>query len=82
MFAFVGISDFWEATICVFHAQHGGKTQAIDYMNVRAGSYNKTAATAAIDCNDSADQRVYQCALDVFFNRLNQFTQCKQYMSL
>lgn len=80
VFAFVGISDFWDATVCLFHAQHGGEAREMDHANVRKGGYLKTAATSEVDCGDSADQRVYRCALAVFHNRLDQFPQCKQHM--
>lgn len=26
-FAFVGITDFWDASICLFHAKHGGRKE-------------------------------------------------------
>ena len=35
-FAFVGITDYWQSSICLFHAMHGGTPRAESFANVRS----------------------------------------------
>lgn len=35
LFAFVGISDHWRASVCLFHAMYGGQIHEVEYHNVR-----------------------------------------------
>lgn len=34
-FAFVGLTDAWEATICLFHASFGGEPHEAELVNTR-----------------------------------------------
>lgn len=72
-FAFVGITDFWDASICLFHKEFGGFDLDADSANVRLGKYNHTAASSLLEqgCEDEADEHLFQCALDLFLSRLS-----------
>jgi len=72
-FAFVGITDFWHASICLFHREFGGLDRPDDYKNVRNGRYNHAEVKNMLElgCPDEADEQLFQCALDIFFSKLS-----------
>ena len=81
-FAFVGISDSWEASMCFFHAMFGGKLEADELVNVRPGGYKKKADVDCGECYDAADEVVYSCAVDIFERYAQQYPQCLKQMSV
>jgi hypothetical protein len=75
-FAFVGLTDQWRATICLFHAMVGGTEHDFDYDNVRKGNYQEKR----VDCEDAADEEVYRCAVDIFVTNLQRHPQCMSHL--
>ncbi|CAJ1364747.1 unnamed protein product [Effrenium voratum] len=67
-FAFVGIHEEWDLSICLFHAMFGTRCRALDFENVRPGI--KTAklynTTQLQGYRDELDGMVYQEALRIF----------------
>ena len=43
-FAFVGVTEFWEASICLFHEKFGGHSNAAELVNVRKGNYRSNGS--------------------------------------
>jgi hypothetical protein len=82
LLAYVGVSDFWGASVCLFHAMHGGKVhEDLEHKNVRKGGYSAAAeATKAADCGDQADERLFECAMELFLRRLDEHPHCVQHM--
>ena len=77
IFAFVGITEYFNASVCLFHAMHGGLMSDLELRNVRRGSYADTAQSLKeVDCGDQADTALYMCALQLFWERLQRFPQC------
>jgi hypothetical protein len=81
LFAFVGISDYWDASVCLFHKMYGGEPHSIELVNVRKGKYAK-GSLKEVDCGDAADEQLYKCALEVFEENLQRHPQCRQHMAL
>lgn len=73
--AFVGISDYWEASVCLFHSQYGGEMSDADVVNVRKGRYDKKEMTT-VDCNDEMDEYLFQCAMRLLLSRLRLHREC------
>ena len=36
-FKFVGLTEYWEASVCLFHAMFGGECDAMEFENTRPG---------------------------------------------
>lgn len=71
-FAFFGITDFWEASICLFHKEIGGVDLPLDSQLFRFGKYNHTDHSLAdMECTNTADECLFQCALNNFLSRLS-----------
>merc|ERR1712216_549458 len=56
-FAFVGLTDEWHASICLFHQSLGGDARAVEFLNVRTGDsseiqYNTSVMEGWHDQND------------------------------
>jgi hypothetical protein len=77
--AFVGISDYWEASICLFHSQYGGEMSDADMLNVRPGRYAKDGLTS-VDCNDERDNHLFECAMQIFLARLRLYSECSAFV--
>ena len=70
-FAFLGITDFWEASVCLFHKEVGGIDLEIDSQVIRLGKYNHTAdMSTQVACDDAIEDCMFQCALDNFLSRI------------
>jgi len=73
-FAFVGITDLWHASICLFHKQLGGLDESYDYSNVRPtkrkNNQKKSLDMLSKACFDSVDDHVFNCAFDLFLSRI------------
>ncbi|CAJ1417433.1 unnamed protein product [Effrenium voratum] len=70
-FAFVGITEEWDLSVCLFHAMFGGACHAAEFENVRPGpSEMKTKwgyDTSVLEgFRDEFDGMVYQEALKIF----------------
>jgi len=73
--AFIGISDYWEASVCLFHSQYGGEMSDADVSSMRQGRYDKDEM-ALVDCNDEMDEYLFQCAMRLFLGRLRLYGEC------
>mmetsp|Transcript_10321 Transcript_10321/g.24332 ORF Transcript_10321/g.24332 Transcript_10321/m.24332 type:complete len:291 (-) Transcript_10321:104-976(-) len=69
-FAFVGITEEWDLSVCLFHAMFGGACHAGEFENVRPGPEMKTKwgyDTSVLEgFRDEFDGMVYQEALKIF----------------
>lgn len=79
-FAFFGITDYWNASICLFHAMFGGTVHDLEYQNVRQGAYNQTETEESYDCGDTADRRLFDCGMELFMERIQQYPTCLKMM--
>ncbi|EGD79716.1 hypothetical protein PTSG_13088 [Salpingoeca rosetta] len=79
VFAFVGLTDHWKASVCLFHAMFGGNITKHEMDNVRPGvsallNGNSHPALEKISMQeDPFDAFVYTIARQVFVRRLLEF---------
>lgn len=69
---FVGITDLWPASICLFHKTLGGGTDSRDLHNSRPGIRSWTQPPSVRqkrNCTDRSDAYVFICALREFLAR-------------
>ena len=77
LFAFLGVSDYWDATVCLFHKMYGGTVLESDSVHLRQGRYTETPyAKTSVDCGDTADESVFACAMHIFISRLRPHPEC------
>jgi len=69
-FAFVGLTDRWQLSVCLFHAMYGGDVTASEFRNVRHGDggsshhgYNTTMLGSFVD---DADEALHLRAVEIF----------------
>mmetsp|Transcript_38502 Transcript_38502/g.68899 ORF Transcript_38502/g.68899 Transcript_38502/m.68899 type:complete len:328 (-) Transcript_38502:36-1019(-) len=77
-FAFVGITEQWDLSICLFHAMFGGPCLAVEFEDTRSTLANKSAEdlydTAPLQgFKDHVDGLVYQEALRVFSDNVQKY---------
>ena len=81
-FAFVGLTEHWNMSVCLFHAQFGGRPSAASFENSRAGHYHQDGASSnkfeakELDfggIDDYADAAVYGEATRIFVRRLREY---------
>ena len=70
-FAFVGITEEWSLSVCLFHKMFGGSCQQSDFTDTRPSAAGKSAHVAyntseLMGWHDDIDEVVYAAALDVF----------------
>mmetsp|Transcript_36569 Transcript_36569/g.85714 ORF Transcript_36569/g.85714 Transcript_36569/m.85714 type:complete len:326 (-) Transcript_36569:16-993(-) len=70
-FAFVGITEQWNLSICLFRKMFGGLCQESDFIDTRPSDPGKSAHQAydnseLLGWHDDIDEVVYSAALDVF----------------
>lgn len=85
LFAFVGLTDFYDASICLFHAMHGGKLHPSELINVRKGKrWKSKKAVQYADCGTGVEStlndRVFQCGVQIFKQRMKKYPDCWQYV--
>lgn len=75
-FAFVGITDEWDLSICLFHKMFGGPCKLAEFQNARPGSqktdapYNTSVLQGYTDPYDGA---LYEEGLSIFNENLQQY---------
>ena len=74
-FAFVGLTEQWDLSICLFHKMFGGPCRAFEFENTRPSYAGKTADqdydTAQLQgWHDDIDEVVYAAASEVFRRNL------------
>lgn len=68
-FAFVGLTDRWQMSVCLFHAMFGGEITASEFRNVRLGTnaghhgYDTSILGSFVD---DADEALYARAVEIF----------------
>ena len=80
---FIGITDYWDASICLFHAEFGGEARSAEKINtrknptgVKQNQVKKIKDGLPRACRDELDGHVYSCALDEFFRRIRKHDHC------
>eukprot|EP00494_Astrolonche_serrata_P031931 UN32200 len=70
-FLFLGLTEEWNRTICLFHFQFGGRTFDVEYLNSRLGSYNKTRSEleSHLDFRDYYDEELHKHVRDIVKKR-------------
>ena len=74
-FAFVGITEEWDLSICLFHRMFGGPCLGSDFEDTRPSSPGKSAhseynTSVLMGWHDDIDEIVYEAALEVFHKNL------------
>lgn len=77
-FAFVGLTEHWELSMCLFHKMFGGPCRPGDFEDTRPSSVGKSADVAydvseLSDWHDDLDELVYDAAKEVFHQNLLRF---------
>lgn len=70
-FAFVGITDLWQASVCLFHKKMGGLNTVQDIENVRPVKHGDSLQLENRGCPDDIDNMVFQCAIDRFLSEVS-----------
>jgi hypothetical protein len=78
LFAFVGITSYWNASICLFHEMFGGTTHGIEVASINSGGYSGGRLTS--DCGDRADAQVFMCAKGLFLERIKSYPKCQRFV--
>ena len=70
-FAFVGLTEEWDMSICLFHKIFGGDCHAEEFADIRPTSSGKDASvdydtSELMGFHDDIDEVVYSAALEVF----------------
>jgi len=76
-FVFVGLTDHWNLSICLFHTMFGGQCRDTDFQNNRPGREDDTVKyDAASDLGsfvDEADGELFASGRALFMQRLREF---------
>ena len=81
-FAFIGLTDEWELSICLWHAMFGGDLYSIELANIRPHRKNVSNDVVTKITNevrlDFADGAIYFAAKSWFHEKLLQFDVTKE----
>lgn len=73
-FAFVGLTDKWQLSICLFHAMYGAKCNDVEFQDVNRQRQNSTWDAAGLnDFHDPFDGLLYEEAQRIFHKNLNRY---------
>jgi len=75
-FAFVGITEEWALSVCLFHKMFGGSCHQREFLNVRPGeshSSDEYETDILEGFIDEADGKLYAKALQIFSSNLHSF---------
>jgi hypothetical protein len=73
---FVGLTNHWELTVCLWHAKFGGKCLPAEFKNLRPGShthggtYNESSFESSFR---PADDTIYEAAAELFAKEMVQY---------
>jgi hypothetical protein len=70
-FTFVGITDLWQSSVCLFLKKLGGFDEASDQENVRPTKRRETLNLEKKGCPDTIDDALFQYALDRFLSEIS-----------
>ncbi|EGD77314.1 hypothetical protein PTSG_08409 [Salpingoeca rosetta] len=81
--SFVGLTDYWRESICLFHAMFGGNITEHEFTNTRPGVSNTAEDIHATmnhpglehisAADDPADWEIFKVAKEIFVTRLVQY---------
>ena len=76
-FAFVGLTDRWNASVCLFHAKYGGEVYAAEFANSRPGGKRPSLGSGATEASehlldDPYDSALYASAMARFSHDMQQ----------
>lgn len=76
-FAFVGLTELYDLSVCLFHAMFGGRCLPVEFTNTRPTKRQAPEPTAAFTAwggiVDGHDWRLYGEAVRIFFARLQEY---------
>ena len=72
-FAFIGLAEEWDASICLFHAQFGGRCHDFESAEVLADAPPATTPNASGVPVDKYDGELYAAAQEIFHSRLEEY---------
>ena len=67
---FIGLTDHWAATICLWHKRFGGECLASEMADTRPGSYRPDISMDSQWNGDEVDERVYDAGAAIFWAQL------------
>lgn len=82
-FAFIGLTEEWDVSICLFHQMLGGNARELEFVNYRAGRASRSGSTAydtrVLDgLVDTIDEDIYSTAKSEFLKNLRKFSSCPE----
>lgn len=75
-FAFVGLIEHFDLSVCLFHAMFGGKCFPVEFVNMRKGVEHQDPAQLASTISsheDPYDRAVYNAATEIFWQNVARF---------
>lgn len=75
-FAFVGLTEEWALSVCLFHAMFGGDCHEREFLNVRPGVSRSEAGYDTSELNgwhDPWDGALYKRATEIFWGNVAKF---------
>lgn len=78
-FAFVGLTEEWNLSMCLFHARFGGECTALELLNTRPGKHRDAEHPDFYDIEelqgieDPYDSLLYAEAKEIFWQDVNRF---------
>lgn len=72
-FAFIGLAEEWDASICLFHAQFGGRCHDFESAEVLADAPPASTPNASGVPVDKYDGELYAAAQEIFHSRLEEY---------
>mmetsp|Transcript_100311 Transcript_100311/g.284165 ORF Transcript_100311/g.284165 Transcript_100311/m.284165 type:complete len:318 (+) Transcript_100311:62-1015(+) len=75
-FAFVGLTEEWELTVCLFHRMFGGSCNQREFLNVRPGTnYTEQGYNTSVlgGYRDEFDGRLHEAAVKIFWSNVHEF---------
>jgi len=76
-FAFVGLTEEFDLSVCLFHKMFGGSCHRREFLNIRPGTYHDEqgydAAGILNGFKDEIDGKLYANAKRIFWSNVNKF---------
>merc|ERR1712039_137737 len=72
---FIGLTEKWGVSVCLFHAMFGGKCKGRSFKNTRSHccECRDKAVSELRDVKDTYDDAVYKAASEVFWQRVEEY---------
>eukprot|EP00931_Biecheleriopsis_adriatica_P007651 TRINITY_DN108921_c0_g1_i1.p1 TRINITY_DN108921_c0_g1~~TRINITY_DN108921_c0_g1_i1.p1 ORF type:complete len:317 (-),score=55.06 TRINITY_DN108921_c0_g1_i1:254-1204(-) len=72
-FAFVGLTDEWGASICLFHAMFGGEMQDSEVENAHPGGHTEATENPFNTWEDTEDEAVFADVKKIFYANMKKY---------